>query len=244
MRKRRTPGDTPARRRDPHPVEASFAEVVALIQTARRRAFQAVNTELIALYWRIGEYLHHKIDADGWAKGTVVQLAAYIEKRERGLRGFSPQNLWRMRQFFEAYCDAPGLSPLVRELPWTHNLIILAQSRRPAEREFYLRTAIQEGWSKRELERQLRLGAFERAVLNPPKLSPAVRVLHGQSAAERGGRSGDRRLRAVSRSRARYPGGGAVRAEAASITIATIPSTRITAYILSKRSDGLPRSRS
>lgn len=128
------------------PVEAAFAEVVNLIQTARQRAWQAVNTDLIDLYWRIGDYLHHKIEADGWAKGTVVQLAAYIAQREPGLRGFSPQNLWRMRQFFEAYRDAPKLSPLVRVLPWTHNLIILGQSKRPEEREFYLRLAIQERW--------------------------------------------------------------------------------------------------
>lgn len=183
MTKKRTPKAALATLPGSRPVEVSFAEVVSLIQTARKRAFQAVNTELIALYWRIGEYLHHKIDADGWAKGTVVQLAAYIAKREPGLRGFSPQNLWRMRQFFEAYRNAPKLSPLVRELPWTHNLIILAQSKRPEEREFYLRIAIRERGGKRELERQFRLGAFERAVLKPPKLSPAVRVLHGQSAA-------------------------------------------------------------
>jgi len=53
-------------------VEAAFDEVVGLIQTARGRSLQAVNTEMIDLYWRIGDYLHHKIEADGWAKGTVV----------------------------------------------------------------------------------------------------------------------------------------------------------------------------
>ena len=60
------------------PVETAFAEVVTLIHTSRQQALQAVNTELIDLYWRIGQYLHHKIESDGWAKGTVVQLAAYI----------------------------------------------------------------------------------------------------------------------------------------------------------------------
>lgn len=165
------------------PVEAAFAEVVGLIQAARRRAWQAVNTELIDLYWRIGEYLHHRIAADGWAQGTVVQLAAYIAQREPGARGFSAQNLWRMRQFFEAYRDEPGLSPLVRVLPWTHNLIILGQAKRPEEREFYLRMASKQRWGKRELERQVRLGAFERAVTGPPKLSPALREMHGDAAA-------------------------------------------------------------
>jgi predicted nuclease of restriction endonuclease-like (RecB) superfamily len=68
-------------------------------------------------------------------------------------------------------------------LPWTHNLIILGQSKRPEEREFYLRLAIQERWGKRELERQFRLAVFERAVLNPSKLSPVVTQIHGEAAA-------------------------------------------------------------
>ncbi|MFN0151146.1 MAG: YhcG family protein [bacterium] len=164
------------------PVEAAFAEVVLLIQASRQRVVQAVNSELIDLYWRIGEYLHHKIEADGWAKGTVVRLAGYIARREPGLRGFSPQNLWRMRQFFEAYRGDPKLSPLVRELPWTHNLIILTQSKRPEEREFYLRMAIRERWGKRELEQKFRQALFEQSVLRPPKVSAAVTQIHGAAA--------------------------------------------------------------
>ena len=166
----------------PSPVDGAFNEIVELIRTARQRAARVVNTELIELYWRIGDYLHRKIESDGWAKGTVVELAAYIAQREPGMRGFSPQNLWRMRQFFVAYRDEPKLSPLVRVLPWTHNLIVLGQSKRPEEREFYLRMAVQEHWSKRELERQFRLAAFERAILHPPTLSPAVSQSHGGAA--------------------------------------------------------------
>ena len=157
------PSKAIARAKGVSPVEGAFDEIVDLIRTARRQAARAVNTELIELYWQIGAYLHGKIESDGWAKGTVVQLAAYIAQREPGLRGFSPQNLWRMRQFFVAYRNDPKLSPLVRVLPWTHNLIVLGQSKGPEEREFYLRMAVQEHWSKRELERQFRLAAFERA---------------------------------------------------------------------------------
>lgn len=164
------------------PVEGAFDEIVELIRAARQQAVRAVNTELIELYWRIGDYLHRKIESDGWAKGTVVQLAAYIAQREPGLRGFSPQNLWRMRQFFVAYRDDPKLSPLVRVLPWTHNLIVLGQCKRPEERAFYLRKSVQERWSSRELERQFRLGAFERVVLSPPKLSAVLRELHPAAA--------------------------------------------------------------
>lgn len=164
-------------------IDVAFAEVVGLIAQARQGAYQAVNATMVDLYWRLGEYLHRRIEADGWAKGTVLQLAAYIAQREPGARGYSPQNLWRMRQFYETYRNDDKLSPLVRVLPWTHNLIILTQAKRPEEREFYLRMAAQQHWGKRELEHQFRLAAFEKAVLTPPKLSPAVREIHGEAAA-------------------------------------------------------------
>ena len=161
---------------------AAFDEVVSLIRAVRRETDQVVNTKLIDLYWHVGKYLNHKIQTDGWAKGTVVQLAAHIARHEPGRRGFSAQNLWGMRQFFEAYPAATKLSPAVRVLPWTHHLMILGQSKRPEEREFYLRMAAQQHWGKRELERQIRVAAFEQAVLAPPILSPAVREVHGEAA--------------------------------------------------------------
>ena len=161
--------------------ELAFAEVVNLIRASRQRATYAVNTEVIALYWHIGQYLHHKIEADGWAKGTVVQLAAYIAQREPGKRGFSSQNLWRMRQFFEAYPAASTLSPLLRDLPWSAHLHILSRAKRAEEREFYLRMATQHRWQVREVARQIDGGLFERAVLNPPKLSTALREMQPQA---------------------------------------------------------------
>jgi predicted nuclease of restriction endonuclease-like (RecB) superfamily len=75
---------------------------------------------------------------------VVAQLAEYLACTQRGLRGFTRSNLFRMRQFYEAYRHDQKVSPLLRQLPWTHNLIILSQSKRPEEREFYLRLAIQE----------------------------------------------------------------------------------------------------
>jgi predicted nuclease of restriction endonuclease-like (RecB) superfamily len=83
-----------------------------------------------------------------------------------------------MRQFYEAYRHDQKVSALLRQLPWTHNLIILSQSKRPEEREFYLRLAIQEKWSSRELERQFKTALFERSVLNPAKVTPVVTQSH------------------------------------------------------------------
>jgi predicted nuclease of restriction endonuclease-like (RecB) superfamily len=86
-----------------------------------------------------------------------------------------------MRQFFETYCGQEMVTPLVTQLPWTHHLIILSQSKRPEEREFYLRTAVREQWSKRELERQFKAALFERVVLTPAKVSPLARLLHPEA---------------------------------------------------------------
>ena len=157
--------------------ENAFAEVVRLIEKAKQRAYQAVNTELIDLYWRVGQFISRKIEAAEWGEGVVERLADYIRRRDPNLRGFTRPNLFRMRQFYETYAADKKVSPLVRQLPWTHNLIIMGQSKRPEEREFYLRMAIRERWGKRELERQIKAALFERAVLHPPKVSPPVRQL-------------------------------------------------------------------
>lgn len=170
---------TRVKRAPAEPIQAAFAEVVSLIEQARQRAYQAVNTELVSLYWQIGKYISRKLETAEWGEGVVNHLARHLSLTLPGLRGFTRRNLFRMRQFFDTYAGDKKVTPLVTQLPWTHNLIILTQSKRPEEREFYLRMAVQERWGKRELERQFRQALFERTVLHPPKLSPAVREIHG-----------------------------------------------------------------
>jgi predicted nuclease of restriction endonuclease-like (RecB) superfamily len=155
-----------------------FSPVLELIRQARTRTLTAINHELIDLYWHIGQYLSHKIAEDGWGQGTVKQLAVWLNEQESGLRGFSSQNLWRMRQFYDTYASNEKLSPLVRELPWTHNLMILSKCNSNEEREFYLRMTAEQRWSKRDLERQLDGGLFERMVADPPKLSAVLKEIH------------------------------------------------------------------
>jgi predicted nuclease of restriction endonuclease-like (RecB) superfamily len=157
---------------------SSFAEVVEIIRKAKQAATQAVNTQLVEMYWQIGAYISQKIAEAEWGDGVVMQLATHLKQTHPHLRGLTRSNLFRMRQFYETYRDDEKVAPLARQLPWTHNLIILNQSKHPEEREFYLRMAIQEKWSKRELERQFKAALFERIVLNPVKLSPVVAQSH------------------------------------------------------------------
>ena len=163
---------------------SQFDEIVALIAAARQAAGRAVNVHLIDLYWNIGQVISRRIERDGWGKGTVEELAKHLARTQPGSRGFSPQNLWRMRQFFEAYQGLPDLSTLVRDLPWSSNLHILSGAKRAEEREFYLRMAVSKGWNVREVARQMETSAFERAVLSPPKLSTALREVHSNAERE------------------------------------------------------------
>lgn len=159
-------------------VAPDFDEVLTLIEDARRRAYQAVNTELVGLYWQLGEHISKKIASAEWGDGVVEDLAAAIARRYPGLRGFTRRNLFRMRQFYEAYRVDKKVSPLVTQLPWTHHLILLSQTTRPEEREPYMLGAVRDGWTKRELERQIRTGAAARSAPGREIVSPAMTQIH------------------------------------------------------------------
>ena len=149
-----------------------------MIQAARGRALAAANTALVNLYWQLGEYISRKIESAAWGQCVVEALAAYIARRHPGLNGFTRANLFRMRQFYVTYRGDEKVAPLVRHLPWSHNLLIMGRCKRPEEREFYLQMARRERLAEaaRELERQLAAGSlFERVVLNPPRASASLR---------------------------------------------------------------------
>ena len=129
------------------------------------------------LYWHIGHTISDKVQREAWGKGVVSELARYIAQHAPEVKGFSDKNLWRMKQFYETYKGDEQLSALARVLPWTHNTTIFSRCKSPEERRFYLALCQQEKYSSRELERQIDAASFERASLNPPKLSAALRVI-------------------------------------------------------------------
>lgn len=158
--------------------QKQFSDVIQLIKQSRNNAIKAVNTELIGLYWNIGQYISKQIESAAWGDGVVKELADYLSRTEPELKGFSDKNLWRMKQFYETYKDSPKLSALLRQISWTNNLTILSRAKTIEEKEFYLRLAIQERHSTRELERQINSAVFERTMLGNAKLSPVMRKIH------------------------------------------------------------------
>lgn len=159
-----------------------FAEIVSMIQHTRNEVVRLANTSLIDLYWRVGRYISDKISVSEWGDGVVKQLADYIEKNSPEIKGFSDKNLWRMKQFYETYKDVDEkLSPLVRQISWTNNLIIMSRTKTDEERTFYIKECVKERWSKRELDRQIDSALYERSKIGAPKLSPVMREIVPQA---------------------------------------------------------------
>ena len=174
---------TPDNNKDLVPINtAAFEEVLAIIERARENAFRAVNRELISMYWEIGRYVSEKVKSDGWGKSVVQNFSQYIQSHFAGIKGFSPQNIWRMKQFYETYAGNVNLSavpreitgnvnlsPLVREIGWTNNVLIMETAKTDAEREFYLLLTHKNNYSTRELERQIDSCLYERTIISDEK---------------------------------------------------------------------------
>jgi predicted nuclease of restriction endonuclease-like (RecB) superfamily len=156
-------------------LQEQFSHITTLISKAKENAFHAVNKELVTLYWHIGEYVSLQVEKKAWGKSVVKELSLFIQRSEPNIVGFSPQNIWRMKQFFETYKDFPKLSTLSREIGWSHNLILIGLKENK-EKEFYLRMTVKEKWSSRELQRQINSSCFERVMLANTKLAPMERV--------------------------------------------------------------------
>lgn len=143
-----------------------LAELKSRIGRGKLRALRAVNSELLSLYWDIGEAIYQRQEALGWGKSVVENLARDLQAAYPGHNGFSARNLWKMRNFYTEYRDTPILQPLVADLSWTKNLVIVERCKDNLEREFYLRATARFGWTKAVLEHQIDNKSYEKYLLN------------------------------------------------------------------------------
>jgi predicted nuclease of restriction endonuclease-like (RecB) superfamily len=119
----------------------------------------AVNRELILLYWSIGRDLSQRFAAEDWGGKIIDRLAQDLQNEFPGVEGFSPLNLRYMRSLAEAWPDDEILQQLVAKLPWSHNVRVLDRIKDRPTREWYLRAALEYGWSRDVLVLQdIRLG--------------------------------------------------------------------------------------
>ena len=153
-----------------------LADVKLRIQTAQLRAAFAASNELVRLYWQVGQLLDRRQADEGWGAAVVPRLARDLTNELPEVKGFSARNIGLMLQFFRAYplllgpggdflqppvakpggADAgPFLQPLVAQLPWAHNVLLLQATKDEATRAWYASQTLSHGWSRNTLKMQI-----------------------------------------------------------------------------------------
>ena len=150
-----------------------FQKVVNIIESAKERAYRKINEELITMYRDIGEYISKQSKNSSYGDAFVQKLADFFSENYPELKGFNRRGLYRMKQFYELYQGEEKVSPLVTQLSWSNHLKIMSACKTMDERIFYMNMCIKERLSKRELERQIDSGYYERYMLsqNPQSLA-------------------------------------------------------------------------
>jgi len=136
------------------------------VKTAQYQALKAVNKELISLYWDIGKMITEEIKQNGWGATVVKRLATDLQSEFPGISGFSTRNLHYMAKFYETYANEAIVQPMVAQINWTHNIIIMEKCKDALERQFYIRMTRKMGWTKNVLIHQIENKTYEKTLLN------------------------------------------------------------------------------
>lgn len=118
------------------------------IDTGRRRALTAANTELVLTYWAVGNEILARQDAEGWGARVIDRLSVDLRQRFPDAKGFSARNLKYMRAFAAAWPDPAIVQGRLAQLPWYHHVALLDKLDDAELREWYAQAAIEQGWSR------------------------------------------------------------------------------------------------
>ena len=153
--------------------EVGFAgNLIKIIENSRNYALRRVNEELIQMYWKVGEYLSKESKNTAFGDDYINSIAKEIQSAFPGIKGFTRRGLYRMKQFYEMYCEDEFVSALLTQISWTNHLMIMSKAKTVEERHFYITLCVQESYSSRELERQIESSYYERYMLSKEKILP------------------------------------------------------------------------
>jgi predicted nuclease of restriction endonuclease-like (RecB) superfamily len=153
-----------------------LAELKARIHSAQQRATLAVNSELLLLYWSIGQDFLARQAQAGWGAKVLDRVSRDLKTTFPEMKGFSRSNLMYMRLFAESWPDIQIVQQVVGQLPWGHNIALLTKVKDPAVRLAYAQHASRHRWSRAVLVMQIETKAHERlgmAVTNFSSSLPA-----------------------------------------------------------------------
>lgn len=125
------------------------------IRSAQIAAHRTVNTQLVSLYWSIGQSILGEQQKHGWGARVVTQLAADLRRAFPSMTGLSRRNLLYMRAFAAAWPDLSVVQRPVAQLPWGHITVLLDRLDTDADRDWYAAAADQHAWSRNVLANQI-----------------------------------------------------------------------------------------
>lgn len=155
-------------------LDANFDQIIDMIERRKTNAYRKVNEEMILLYLEVGKFLYELIENGSYGDKITTKAADFMKINYPEVKGFTKRNIERMVQFYRTYKDDEIATPLVTQLSWTNNLLILSGSKSIEERHFYLRLSIKENYSKRELDRQITSAYYERYLLSEGNALPTT----------------------------------------------------------------------
>ena len=157
-------------------------DIKELVRRTQFESLRAVNTKLISMYWEIGKMIVERQEEETWGKSVVEQLGNDLRQEFPEITGLSATSLWYMRNFYLAYYQNEKLPPLVGEIGWSHNRVILDKCKDDLEREFYIRMTRKFGWSKNVLIHRIENKDYERTLLSQTNFDQTVTEEHRNQA--------------------------------------------------------------
>ena len=136
-----------------------YSNIKEILETARKKAYAAINFAMVEAYWEIGKRIVEMQDGNKTAeygKQLIKELSRKLTFDYE--KGFDETNLRKMRQFYLCFQKRDALR---LELSWTHYRLIMKVENEKA-RLFYVEEAIKSNWSTRQLSRQINTFSYER----------------------------------------------------------------------------------
>lgn len=147
-------------------------DIIDIINRSKNNALKKVNEELILMYFEIGKSLSSQAENADFGDGFIDNIAKEVQDAFPGIKGFTRRGLYRMKQFYETYKDDEFVTTLLTQISWSNHLAIMSKAKTEEERHFYIQLCVKEGYSFRQLERQIDSAYYERYMLSREKLLP------------------------------------------------------------------------
>ncbi|WP_460461661.1 PDDEXK nuclease domain-containing protein [Arthrobacter pigmenti] len=153
-----------------------YAQTLAVlkdrVRQARVRAQRTVNTQLIELYWNIGNEILIQRERQGWGTGVVRQLANDLRAEFPDMTGLSYRNLQYMRAFAAAWNDdQPIVQQSAAQLPWGHIMVLIDKLDDAEALRWYAAAAVEYGWTRDVLLNMIMNRSMERTGVAPSNFS-------------------------------------------------------------------------